>query len=74
VNKSTSWFNTEFDTWFKNNPSMKRELTMWQRGIDYLSKQLPDHITYDEKGRPDAMKQFKHEYCIGQMKRNFLAK
>lgn len=74
VNKSTSWFNTEFDTWFKTNPNMKKELTMWQRGIDYLTNQLPDYVTRDAQGRPDALKQFKHEYLIGRMKRNFLTK
>jgi hypothetical protein len=71
VDKSTSWFNTEFDTWFKNNPDMKRELTMWQRGIDYLCEQLPDYVTYNN-GKADAMKQFKHEYVIGKMKPNFI--
>jgi hypothetical protein len=68
VDKSTSWFNTEFDSWFKNNPGMKHELTMWQRGIDYLTEKLPDYITYDKDGNADAMKQFKHEYVISRMR------
>jgi hypothetical protein len=72
VDKSTSWFNTEFDTWFRNDPNMKKEFDAWKRGIDYLAEQLPEYITYDGKGNADAMKQFKHEYCIGRMKPNFL--
>jgi hypothetical protein len=72
VDKSTSWFNTEFDTWFRNDPNMKKEFDAWKRGINYLQEQLPEYITYDANGNADAMKQFKHEYCIGRMKPNFL--
>jgi hypothetical protein len=71
VNKSTSWFNTEFDTWFKTNPNMTKELTNWQRGINYLAEKMPDYIQKDDKGRYDSLKLFKHEYPIGLMKRNF---
>lgn len=72
VDKSTSWFNTEFDTWFKNNQDMKREFQMWKRGIDYLEEQLPEYIVYDANGNADGMKSFKHEYFVGRMNRNFL--
>lgn len=72
VDKSTSWFNTEFDTWFKNNQDMTREFQMWKRGIDYLEEQLPEYIVYDANGNADGMKSFKHEYFVGRMNRNFL--
>lgn len=72
ADKSTSWFNTEYDEWFKNNKSMSRELHMWKQGINYLVDQIPDQITYDKHGNADALKQFKYEYKIGKMKPNFL--
>lgn len=74
VDKSTSWFNTEFDTWFKNNQDMKREFQMWKRGIDYLEEQLPEYIVYDAAGNADGMQSFKHEYFVGNIQRNFLLK
>lgn len=67
TNKSTQWWHTEFDTWFRNDPNFVKEYDLWKRGIDYLAQKLPDMIQI-KNGVPDAMKVFKHEYCLGEMK------
>jgi len=72
ADKATSFFENEFDTWFKTNPDMNRQVTLWRRGIDYLCEQLPEYVTFNKAGKADAMKQFKPQYVIGKMKRNFI--
>jgi hypothetical protein len=70
TNKSTNWWHTEFDTWFRNDPQFTRQHDMWMRGINYLAEQLPGIVQY-KNGVPDAMAVFKHEYCIGPMRTNY---
>jgi hypothetical protein len=62
--KSSSWFHTEFDTWFRNDQSLKKEQENWKRGIQYLIDSVPDQIIYGKTGRPESLKQFKYEYLI----------
>ena len=68
TDKSTDWWNTEFDTWFRTNPEFSREFQLWQQGIGYLASKLPDYITYNNQGQADKLSVFKHEYLIGQVK------
>jgi hypothetical protein len=67
TNKSTKWWHTEFDTWFRNDETFNREYDLWRRGINYLAEQLPEMIQF-KNGIPDAMKVFRHDYCLGDMK------
>lgn len=67
TDKSTQWWHTEFDSWFRNDPTFTREYDLWKRGINYLADKLPDMMQM-KNGVPDGMRVFKHEFCLGEMK------
>jgi hypothetical protein len=67
TDKSTSWWNTEFDAWFRNDATLKKEYDMWKRGIQYLETTIPDYIEY-KNGSADRMQIFKHSYFLGIVK------
>lgn len=69
TDKSTEWFYTEFDTWFRTNQDLTREYDKWQRGLSYLEQIIPESIAYSD-GKIDALKVFKHVYCIGKVRIN----
>ena len=71
TDKSTCWWNTEFDTWFKVDNSLSRERENWNRGIQYITETISDQIVY-KNNKPDGLKQFKHEYLIGKIKNKYL--
>lgn len=64
--KGTSFWNSEFDTWFHKEKSLEREYTQWKRGLEYLAKKIPDYVTY-KNGMIDGLKMYKHSYYIGDM-------
>lgn len=68
VDKSIFWWNTEFDTWFRqsNDPKLYKQRILWKRGIDYLLSLVPEYVEYKENV-PDKLKVFKHKYCLGEM-------
>jgi hypothetical protein len=68
ADKSTSWFNTEFDSWFRNDQSLKKEQELWKRGIQFLETSVPNFLLYNKNGELDSLKQFVLEYPIGEIK------
>jgi hypothetical protein len=67
ADKSTDWWNTEFDTWFRTNPEFSQDYQLWKTGIGYLAQQLPEFVEYNKHGQPDKLRVFSKEYCIGKM-------
>lgn len=67
VNKSSSWFHTEFDTWFHTDQDLIKQQGNWNRGIQYLVDKIPNNLNY-KNGVPDSLQTFKHEYYIGEIK------
>lgn len=65
--KSTNWWHTEFDDWFRADTSLTRENMLWNRGIEYLAKQTPSYIKYNEKGKPDGLRPISFGYSLGQL-------
>jgi hypothetical protein len=72
ADKSTDWWHTEFDTWFRRDQNFAKEQRAWKQGIEYLKKTIPDYIVYNAYGIPDALKDFKHEYYIGKIKNGII--
>jgi len=69
TDKSTGWWHTEFDTWFRTNPELKKEYDKWERGLCYLQETLPDLVVSNSNGSPDTLKAFKHSYCLGNIEK-----
>jgi hypothetical protein len=67
ADKSTNWWNTEFDTWFRTNSDMKSAYQLWQHGIGYLASKLPDFVQYNQAGQADKLQSFRHEYLIADL-------
>ena len=67
VDKATSWWNTEFDTWFRTNPDFAKEFHVWKTGVGYLAQQLPDFVEYNKNGQADKLRAFSKEYYVGPM-------
>jgi len=67
ANKSTSFWQTEFDTWFHNRTDLAREQELWRKGVEYMCSMLGDQIMYKD-GLPSGLKQFIKPYLIGQIK------
>ena len=64
ADKSTNWWHTEFDTWFRNNPEYARQHHLWTQGIQYLAQQLPEYIRPNEQGQADSFVLFKKHYKV----------
>jgi hypothetical protein len=67
ADKGTSYWNSEFDAWFHNDPTLSRELTQWKRGLEYVAQSAGDYIEY-KNGVADGLKGFKHSYFVGRMR------
>lgn len=67
ADKSTNWWNTEFDTWFRNNHDMKAAYQLWQHGIGYLASRLPTFVHYNQAGQADKLQPFIHEYFVADL-------
>lgn len=70
--KATSWFNTEFDTWFQTDDNFTKQRESWFRGIQYLAEKIPNNINYKD-GVPDSLQSFKHFYFVGKIQNNELS-
>jgi len=70
--KSTNWWHTEFDDWFRADTALTRENMLWDRGIEYLAKQAPSYIKYNEKGKPDGLRPIIFGYSLGKLKSPFV--
>jgi hypothetical protein len=71
ADKSTQWWNTEFDTWFRTNPEFASKYELWQKGINWLHSHLGDqYVKIGRKGVPDQFMPFKKTYTIGTIKEN----
>jgi hypothetical protein len=68
ADKSTNWWNTEFDSWFRKDPQFSKEFKLWQHGIGFLAAKIPEYVTYNNYGQADKLKVFKNQYLIGTMK------
>ena len=66
TNKSTMWFNTEFDEWFRQNKDLTKQQELWKRGIKYLAQIIPEYIEY-KNGEIDKMVTFRHGYSVGEL-------
>ena len=66
--KATQYVNVEYDRWFHTNPEFARQRLLWQRGIDYLCKIIPEYMRTDLSGAPVNMIAFKHYYNIARLK------
>ena len=51
--------------------TLTQELENWKRGIQYLAEKLPDQMIY-KNGKPDSLKQFRHDYLIGKIKNEYI--
>ena len=67
--KGTSFWNSEFDTWFHKEKSLEREYTQWKRGLEYLAKKIPDYILYRDN-KVDGLIPYRHSYYVGKMTTN----
>jgi hypothetical protein len=65
ADKSTNWWNTEFDTWFRTSNEHRSSYRLWQQGIGYLASKLPNHVQCNSAGQADKLQSFGHQYCIG---------
>lgn len=66
--KATQWVNVEYDQWFHTNPEFARQRLLWQRGIDYICKLMPEYMRMDPSGKPEGVKSFKNYYDIARLK------
>ena len=67
ADKSTNWWNTEFDTWFRTDKEFEQKYQLWQQGITWLADKL-GHLVETKNGVPDSFVKFRKVYKIGQMK------
>jgi hypothetical protein len=71
ADKSTNWWHTEFDTWFRTDKEFEQKYKLWQQGITWLADNL-GHLVETKNGVPDSFVKFRKIYKIGQMKQNIL--
>jgi len=67
TDKATSWWNTEFDNWFRKSSSFSNEREIWKRGIQHLVKTIPKYVYFTQTGVPDSLVTFRHQYLIGKI-------
>lgn len=68
ANKSTSFWQTEFDTWFHARPDLTREQQLWHQGVSHLENILGEYVLRNDKGQPSGLRPFLKPYLIGKMK------
>lgn len=68
VDKSTSdWYN-EFDSWFYKSYKDTKEFSIWQEGLKHVVNNASDYIKYENGTQAFGLKAFVHKYNIGKMK------
>ena len=67
ADKATSWWNTEFDTWFRTNPDFAQQFHVWKSGVGHLAQRIPDFVDYNKYGQVDKLRTFSKEYYVGPM-------
>lgn len=72
ADKSTQWWHTEFDTWFHCQDELKQQRQQWQQGIDYLAKELPNWIRFNNYGQPDTFVPFTKRYLVGKITKDIM--
>jgi hypothetical protein len=73
VDKSTSWWYCEFDTWFRTNPEFANQYQAWKRGIDFLTEKLPEYVNFDSNTNlPDSFKVFSKRYKFGNISKSLM--
>jgi hypothetical protein len=65
ADKATSWWNTEFDTWFRTNPDFAQQFHVWKSGVGHLAQRIPDFVDYNKYGQVDKLRTFYKEYYVG---------
>jgi hypothetical protein len=68
VEKSTSWWNTEFDTWFQTNPEFENKYKLWKQGLNWLDQQLGNEFVVKKNNQPDTFVKFTKTYQVAPMK------
>jgi len=66
VNKGTSWWSTEADTWARN-PEFKNTYNLWKQGINWLDQQLGDEFVVKKNNEPDSFVKFTKTYQVAPM-------
>lgn len=66
ADKGTSYWNSEFDAWFHNDPTLTKELTQWKRGLEYVAQNAKDYVEY-RNGSADGLKMFTRSYYVGKI-------
>ena len=67
TDKSTSDWNSEFDTWFVNGYKEHPSHAIWKEGLNYVATYAKQYIKYKADGTPDGLKFFFQHYKIGKM-------
>lgn len=65
--KSTNWWHTEFDTWFRTNSEHEGLYKLWQQGIGFLANKLPGFVQFNKQGYADKLKVFTNRYLIANL-------
>lgn len=65
--KCTNWWQSEFDDWFRADPSLKKQNMLWARGLDYVAKNASSYIKYNDNGVPDGLRTISFGYSLGQL-------
>jgi hypothetical protein len=66
--KAIGIWHCEFDQWFHVSMKNTKNYTVWKKGVDYLTKTIPNYINY-RNGYADGLKTLSHTYKIGEMKK-----
>jgi len=67
TDKSTSDWNSEFDTWFVSGYKDHPSHAIWREGINYMIKNAPKYLKYKPDGTPDGLQFFIQHYKIGRL-------
>jgi hypothetical protein len=64
VDKPTNQWFTQFDSWFRRDPNLIRQYMFWKKGIEHVTKLLPEYVNYLD-GVPSEFRIFNKSYLIG---------
>jgi hypothetical protein len=67
ANKSINIWHTEYDTWIKINPEFSQEVYQWQKSLDTIVNQLPQHILPNYLCEADRFRPFEKTYTLGHI-------
>jgi hypothetical protein len=65
TDKSTSDWHSEFDTWFTLGYKDTIAHTIWQEGIDHVTKNAGNYVKYKSNGTADGLRLFLQTYNLG---------